>query len=88
MQYFIYLELSVFSFSEPFNDYEYFIIEDHPLSFFISLEPGWQFIFRVLDTGIDVNGTGYSNSSFLTPLRAAATNRDIELVKELVSQGL
>jgi ankyrin repeat protein len=53
----------------------------HPLSFFISLKPGREIILRVLDTGIDVNGTGY------TPLQAAARAGDLDSAKELILRG-
>ena len=76
----------IFSPGEPFRDDRSFDINIHPLSFFIQLEPGLDFIYQVLETGIDVNGTG-RDVRLDTPLRAAAKLGDIALVKVLISRG-
>ena len=84
--------IPVFSPEEPPRDRRRILSEGkhsdygHPLSFFISLSPGLDFIHRVLDTGIDVNVTGRYASS-RTPLQAAIERSDLEVVKELISRG-
>jgi ankyrin repeat protein len=75
----------IFSPGEPTKDYRKFT-DLHPLSLFISLKPGQEFISEVLETGIDVNGTGRDVETN-TPLRAAVKMKDLRLVKELVSRG-
>lgn len=60
---------------------------DHPLSYFIELNPDTGFIGELLDTGICVNGISSWYETNQTPLRAALLSRNLEIVKELLSRG-
>ncbi|GAB1312568.1 hypothetical protein MFIFM68171_02778 [Madurella fahalii] len=72
--------------SESLRHYRNFETDVHPLSFFISLKPGPDFIDRVLEAGIDVNGTGRLSGAD-TPLQAAARANDYAVAEKLVSRG-
>ncbi|KAI9680459.1 MAG: hypothetical protein M1822_007217 [Bathelium mastoideum] len=76
----------VFSADERLEDHRKFTTNIHPLSFFILLKPGLDFIYRVLGSGIDVNGTGRDVLTE-TPLLAAANTGDQGLVLELIARG-
>lgn len=58
----------------------------HPLSFFISLQPGQGILDRELESGINVNGRGGDLQND-TPLRAAARAGDHGTIQRLVSHG-
>ena len=58
----------------------------HPLSFFISLQPGHDILDRVLESGVNVNGWGRDTKRD-TPLRAAARVGDTDTVQRLISLG-
>ncbi|KAL9078300.1 MAG: hypothetical protein Q9157_002788 [Trypethelium eluteriae] len=79
-------DVSIFSPEESLKDHRNFTADIHPLSFFILLEPGREFIHRVLETGIDVNGTGRDIETE-TPLRAAVGIGNLKLVQELMHRG-
>ena len=85
LQFLIYRNLPIFAANEPLKDYRNFTTYTHPLSLFISLNPGPKFIDRVLETEIDVNGTRRHKKE--TPLQAATKQQDLELVKKLISRG-
>ncbi|KAL9094614.1 MAG: hypothetical protein Q9165_003173 [Trypethelium subeluteriae] len=78
--------VSIFSPDESLKDHRNFTTDIHPLSFFIRVKPGLEFIYRVLETGIDVDGTGRDIKTE-TPLRAAARIGDLRLVQELTYRG-
>lgn len=72
--------------SELLQGRYYFETWQNPLSFFILLKPGNDFISSVINAGVDINGAG-SCPGTDTPLRAAVKMNDLSLVKLLVSQG-
>lgn len=79
-------ELPIFSAETSSPDCEVFAAMDHPLSYFISLNPGFGFIRQLLETDININGRGLKALS-KTPLQAAVEQGSINLVKELVARG-
>lgn len=86
LQFLIHRNIPIFSPDEPLVDHKNFTTRMHPLSFFILLVPDLEFIYQVLETGIDVNGTG-QNVKTDTPLGAAAQIDNLTLVKELICRG-
>ena len=86
LQTLIHRNTPIFSPGEELKDYRSFTTTIHPLSFFISLKPSPEFISRVIDTGIDVNGTGQDTKSD-SPLQAAARTKNLGIVQELISRG-
>ena len=80
--------IPIFSLSESklLQGRYYFETQQNPLSFFISLKPGNDFISSVINAGVDINGAGRSSWTD-TPLKAAVKVNDLNLVKFLVSQG-
>ena len=86
LQSLIHRDVPIFALDEPLEDHRKFTSNEHPLSFFISLQPDVEFIYQLLETRIDVNGTG-QNVQTDTPLQAASRIKDLGLVKNLISRG-
>jgi len=68
------------------RDYRNFETDVHSLSFFISRKPRRELMNRVLELGIDVDGTGVLLDSE-TPLMGAVRANDFDLVQALVFRG-
>ncbi len=64
----------IFSPNEATDDNRMFKALGHPLSYFISLDPGLQVLRQVLDAGIDTNRPGFRE--FGMPLYAAICSRN------------
>ncbi|KAI9655134.1 MAG: hypothetical protein M1821_005617 [Bathelium mastoideum] len=86
LQSLLHRNVPIFSSGEPLKDHRRFTTNIHPLSFFILIKPGLDFISQALESGIDLNGTG-RHIDTETPLLAAASTGNQELVLELISRG-